>query len=194
MIFLDTHPEYQNYTEEQVIEKVPLNILIAILFDVASAYDVALKMGSIYQYYGYYMDDSSDFQQVPCLLPSHGTGDKHPSSRFYSQDRNTGAKRHSVYCFKCQKAVTPFWLLYNREAGIRDVKIKEIFTFIYKTFRIPFPRTILYNFDAEAYYMLSESECATKRKRFQAAEVLMKMKESKDPAYLTELKRFIVEG
>ncbi|MFA5071095.1 MAG: hypothetical protein WC511_01840 [Candidatus Pacearchaeota archaeon] len=191
--FLDTHPDYKNYSEEEVIKSVPSSVLIAITPDVANYYDSRIRMGLVYQLYGHSLDDSADQQQIPCLLPSHGTTDRHPSSRFYSSDRNTGEKRHAVFCFKCQRTITPFWLLYARESQ-RNLKFRDIFLFISKVFKVAFPRQILYSFDPLLYYTMENTEVAQKVQKYLRAEVLLQLKLSGDASYLPELKRLIVEG
>lgn len=194
MRFIDTHPEFQGFSDSAIIEKIPSKILGPILFDISEYYNAQIGMGRIYEHYGFELDDSCDQQQIPCLLPQHGTSDRHPSSRFYSTDRNTGILKPSVFCFKCQRTVSAFWLLYMRESELHGLKTREILQYIQKSFRIPFPRTILFNFDPMQYYTLEVSEANMKKARIEYAETLLSLKKAKDPLYLSELKRFLTES
>jgi len=122
MKFIMMFPEFQNKSDSELIETIPLDVVIPILNEVGNYYNERLKMGRVYSVFGHELEDGSDQQQVQCLLPQHGTDDRHPSSRFYSTDRNTGEETHAVYCFKCQRVATPFWLVYLRktEEGMKN--------------------------------------------------------------------------
>lgn len=194
MKFIDLHPEFQGMSDSEIVTNIPSNVLGPILFDLSQYYSEQIRMGSIYSYYGYELDDTSDQQQIPCLLPQHGTSDRHPSSRYYSTDRNTGILKPSVFCFKCQKTVSSFWLLYMRESEFHGLRTRELLAFISKYFKVPFPRSILFNFDPLVYYTLEMSETNAKRKRIEYAEYLLSLKKANDPLYLRELKNFLMGG
>lgn len=176
--------------DEELISQIPGRYIIPITDALSSYYDSKLDMSAIYNIYGQDLRAGDDQQQVVCLLPSHGSQDRHPSARFYPVDRNTGEIRHAVYCHKCQKMSTPFWLLYKRESFLSGIHMRELFLFIKKTFQIPFPRHIFFEFDPQEYFTFTESEARHKLQKINFANTLLRLKEACDPLYLSELKRF----
>lgn len=187
---IEIHPEYLSLSDIELIEKIPRDVIIPLTEQISSYYDSKISMQQVYAIYGYELKDTESQQQVSCLLPSHGSQDRHPSARFYPIDRNTGQTKHAVYCHKCQKTTTPFWLLYTRESFFSGIHMREFYTFLRKTFQIPFPRHYFLEFDPVEYFTFTESELKNKLQKIRYAETLLKLKENKDPLYLSEMKRF----
>ena len=113
MKFIDLHSEFQGMSDAEIITNIPSNVLGPILFDLSQYYSEQIRMGHVYSYYGYELDDTSDQQQIPCLLPQHGTSDRHPSSRYYSTDRNTGVLKPCVL-FHVRKQILVLASVYAR--------------------------------------------------------------------------------
>jgi len=187
---IDLHPEYVSLPDEELITSIPGNLITPLMESLSSYYDSKLNMQQVYSIYGHELFLGNDQQQVVCLLPSHGSQDRHPSARFYPVDRNTGELRHAVYCHKCQKMTTPFWLLYKRESFFSGIHMRDLFLFLKKTFQIPFPRHIYFDFDPQEYFTFTESEAKQKIQKIKYAEMILNLKEAKDSLYLSELKRF----
>jgi len=187
---IDIFPDYQNMSDEELIEKIPSNTILPISNAVAEFYDSKVSMCDIYSYYGMELQESDSQQQVQCLLPQHGSQDRHPSARFYPVDRNTGEIKHAIYCHKCMKTVSPFWLLYSRESTYSGIHMRGLYLFIKRIFKVPFPRHIFFNFDPQEYYVLTESEAYSKIQKMQYAQTLLQLKNAKDPLYISEMKRF----
>lgn len=186
---IDLHPDYISLSDVELIEKIPSNTILPLTDAICAFYDKKLSISQVYAYYGFDFKDSDYQQQVHCLLPSHGSSDKHPSARYYPIDRNTGQSRQAVYCHKCQKTSTAFWLLYARESFLSGIHMRQFYLFINKVFRIPFPRHIFLEFDPQEYYVFEESEIKGKLAKVQYAETLLRLKEAKDPLYLSEMKK-----
>ena len=113
-------------------------------------YDTHLDFREVLSHYGVSVYDT-DEQQVTCKLLEHGGVDITPSARFYKYDRETGKERHSVYCHKCNKLLTPFWYVYSMERDYRQENIWGVVDNIKKYYKIPFPRYIFNTFDPEKY-------------------------------------------
>ena len=182
--------EYANLSDEELISKIPSHLITPLGGQIASFYDSRLDIPLIYSMYGYEMRDKESQQQVHCLLPSHGTEDRHPSARYYPQDRNTGEVRQAVYCHKCQKTHTAFWLLYAIESSRTGMHMREFYAFLKRVFKIPFPRHVFLSFDPQEFFVFTETETRGKRQRLVYSETLLKMKEVGDPIYLAEMNKF----
>lgn len=187
---IDIHPEYMNFTDEELIESIPTNYILPLTGKIASFYDGKLSMKDVYSIYGQDLGDTESQQQVQCLLPSHGSQDRHASARFYPVDRHTGEVKHAVYCHKCQKTVTPFWLVYFRESYFSEIHMRGVYAFLKKTFQVPFPRHVYLDFDPQAYFVFEETEVQNKIQKIKQAETILRLKEARDPLYLSEIKRF----
>jgi hypothetical protein len=187
---IDLHPEYINLSDEELIKQIPSNTIVPLTESISAYYDSKLLMSQVFTNYGYELGSDDTQQQVQCLLPSHGSQDRHPSAKYYPEDRNTGASKPHVYCHKCQKSRTPFWLMYNRESFYSGIHLREFFVLLKKRFNIPFPRHLFLEFDPMEYYVFEASELSGKLQKIRYAETLLQLKEVKDPLYLSELKRF----
>ena len=187
---IDIHPDYQSLSDEDLIAKIPGNLIMPLTDRISSYYDSKISMPQVYMCYGQELRDTDSQQQVQCLLPSHGSQDRHASARFYPTDRNTGQPKHAVYCHKCQRTSTPFWLLYARESFFSGTHMREFYGFLKRTFQIQFPRHVFLEFDPQEYYVFSEDEMQGKLKKIRYAETLLRLKEAQDPLYLSEMKRF----
>jgi hypothetical protein len=126
--------------------------------------------------------------QVNCLLFEHGSNDFNKSARYYSYDRNTGEDKEGVFCFKCQKYLTPFWYLYKMEKDYRSVQIKDFFLFIKKIFRVDFPRHLILDFDPEAFYTFEDTEGRQGiLSKFSYAKSLRGLRDSDSKMYLRSI-------
>lgn len=188
------HPELKNMPMQDLVVKVPMRYAVMFSDVLAEYYDSKIGIVDIYRYYGVGIRTRIGHQfQVQCLLPSHGSLDEHSSARYYEADRNTGEVRPRVYCFKCGKVNTLFWMLYRIEEA-RGRKFGEMFDFIWRIFGVEFPREIFLNLDPETAYVLErDTQNELLRGRMHADRV-RGMKILKPQEYLKELKNMLSGG
>lgn len=156
---------------------------------IAEYYDNALSMISILRYYGLdYVGEGEDHIQVNCLLVEHGSRDVNKSARYYSYDRNTGEPKEGVYCFKCQKYLTPFWYIHKLEKEYREISIIDFFLWIKVVFRVDFPRDLVLDFDPNTFYTFGDTESAQNRMaKFSYAKSLRSLKKNNPILYLENI-------
>lgn len=195
MKFRTLHPEFVNLPEEDFIDRIPYQTVINLFMQIADYYNENLKLWEILRTYGIYdVDEYTEQAQVSCLCVEHGSSDHHKSARYFSVDRDTGNHRPAVYCYKCNKLLTTFWLLYKYEKDHHDLNSKEIFKLISKTFRVPFPRDLILDFDPEKFFTFDESEEDRKKalEGFKYAESLRQFKT--DPPIYCEKLNLLMKG
>lgn len=187
---IEIYPEYASMSDRELIEKMPSHVIVPLSPAISEWYDGKISMSSVYSHYGQDFGSVETQQQVVCLLPSHGSEDRHPSARFYPVDRQTGELKHAVYCHKCQKTSTPFWLLHSREAFFRGIHMREFYVWLGVIFKVAFPRHLFFDFDPQEFFVMEETESRSKFLKIQYAATLLGLKRVRDPLYLSEMKRF----
>lgn len=155
----DTNPNLIDLSLEEFFKVVRWSTIFSLFPQIAEYYNSRLSMVYILNYYGMdYVTSGVDHMQVNCILIEHGSQDINKSARYYSYDRNTGEAKEGVWCFKCQKYLTPFWYLYKIEKEYKDVQIFDFFLWIKKVFRVDFPKDIVLDFDPDSFYTFEDVE------------------------------------
>jgi hypothetical protein len=187
----ELHPEYLGMDCSEFIDKVSMNYVHPVVGAVTEYYDSALSIPDIYAHYGAPLRTlSGDEFQVPCILFEHGGSDVHNSSRFYTRDRESGKDSQRLWCFKCQKFTTPFWLVYKREVDFNGASFREVLKNIWVWFRIPFPLSIVLEFDPSQHYQMEDRNKEEKLRIFGVAQRLRQQKIEDPGEYLRMLKNF----
>ena len=191
MMIRDFYPDLEREDELGFIEKIPMKSVFPIISEITAYFDKNMTIAGVYDHYGISIRGVSGGEyQIPCLLLEHGSQDTHNSARYYASDRETGVDSERIWCFKCQKFLTPFWLFHSREKDYHGLSFREILQGIWKYFRIPFPRELVLDFDPEKFYQFEDSKIDEKLKILKQAQKIMVLKEFLPREYLVELKRF----
>lgn len=153
----DLHPDLGRVSLDRFFEVVKWGTIYNLFPQIAEFYNSRLSMVRILNYYGMdYVTEGVDHMQVNCLLLEHGSDDFNKSARYFSYDRNTGDAKEGVYCYKCQKYLTPFWYLYAIEKERKKITLLEFFQFVKRIFRVDFPRNLVLDFDPDSYYTFDD--------------------------------------
>lgn len=185
----DTNPNLSKVSLEEFFNVVRWGTIYSLFPQISEFYNNQLSMVLILNYYGLdYVVEGVDHMQVNCLLLEHGSQDFNKSARYYSYDRNTGEPKEGVWCFKCQKYLTPFWYLYKMEKEYKNVPIVEFFLWIKKVFRVDFPRDLILDFDPDSFYDFGESgEKQNIIAKFSYARSLRELKDKDPKLYLNNI-------
>lgn len=183
------NPKLSDVPLDQFFALVQWGTIFSLLPQIAEYYNNKLKMIYILRYYGLdYVYEGVDHMQVNCLWVEHGSSDINKSAKYYSYDRYTDNEQEGVYCFKCQKYLTPFWYLYKMEKDYKNVTIFDIFLWIKKIFRVDFPRDLVLDFDPDTFYNFGSSEDQQSlMAKFSYAKSLRKLKKSDSKIYLNNI-------
>lgn len=155
----DLKPELETASQGDFLRGVDFGNVFLLLPQIGQYYDTQITYARLLPYYGIHdVEVGSDVVQVNCILLEHGTADKNRSARYYAYDKNTGLPDEAIYCFKCQKALKPFWYLYKMEKDYHNRSLIEFFDFLLVTFGVSFPRDLLLDFDPETYFTFTESK------------------------------------
>lgn len=184
----DLNPGLANVSLDEFFIKIQWGTLFSLLPQISEYYDSRLNMVQILHYYGLdYVEQGVDHMQVNCLWSEHGTNDFNKSAKYYSYDRHTGEAKEGVYCFKCQKYLTPFWYLFKMEKDQKGVHIMDFFKWVKRIFGVDFPRDLILDFDPNAFYTFDDiEEKQSMLSLFSYARSLRKMKEN-PMLYLTNI-------
>lgn len=185
----DINPNLSDVSLHKFFELVQWGTIFNLLPQIAEYYDNKLNMIYILRYYGLdYVYEGVDHMQVNCLLVEHGSKDINKSARYYSYDRHSGNDKEGVFCFKCQKYLTPFWYLYKMEKDYKNLNIFEFFIWVKKIFRVDFPKDLILDFDPDSFYIFGSPEDAQNiRSKFSYAKSLRKLKEVEPKIYLNKI-------
>ena len=199
MRLIELHPSWLTANDpERIIEEIGNEALFALTQATAEYYEQHLPLWRVMNHYG--IDDIySDTEQsyVPCKLASHGTVDKHASASYFTMDRNSGEYRPAFYCYKCQKMLTSFWYTYQMEKDWNEVtKFRDLYKFIWQTFRVPPPLELWFNFDPEEHFadFGADSTQVDVAVFFEDALRVRALKEVDQPAYLQNLARLLASA
>lgn len=199
MRLIELHPDWSGVNDpEKIIDEIGNEALFALTSATAEYYEQHLPLWQVMNHYGI-EDVAADTEQayVPCRLASHGTYDKHASASYFTVDRNSGEYRPAFYCYKCQKMLTSFWYTYQMEKDWNDLtKFRDLYKFIWRTFRVAPPLDIWFNFDAEQHFMDfgSDDTAVDVSVFFREALQVRAMKEVDPRAYLRHLARLITSA
>lgn len=149
-----TNPLLETSSFVDILRVTDFNYLTAILKDLSEYYDSKLKYSQILSNYGVDIVVNGSDQNVNCVLPEHGTKDTHASSKYYTVDRNSGERRESTYCYKCQRTMTAFWFLFHMERTNGNFSVLKLIDLLEITYKIPPPVDLLLDFDPESYYTM----------------------------------------
>jgi len=188
----DINPELSNLDLEEFFKAIQWGTVFSLLPQIAEYYNSKISMVYVLNYYGLdYVTSGIDHMQVHCLLLDHGTSDFNKSARFYTYDRNTGEPKEGVWCFKCQKYLTPFWYLYKMEKDFRSRGLLDFFILLRKIFRVDFPKDLILDFDPDSFYTFEGGEDRQNiLSLFSYARSLRGMKQSDIKNYLSNLVNF----
>jgi len=109
--------EFETYLNELDKSKVGEYLLF-----VSKLLDTQIDLSVVLDYFGIDVSTYSKEEQIPCLLPQHGTHDNKNSARYY-RDSDTNFSR--IHCFKCQKTLSGFWYFYTIQKD-SDLKAFQI--------------------------------------------------------------------
>lgn len=183
------NPELADASLEEFFKKIQWGTVFSLLPQISEFYDNQLSMINVLKYYGLdYVVEGVDHMQVNCLLAEHGSNDFNKSARYYSYDRHTSDAKEGVFCFKCQKYLTPFWYLYKMERDYKSVQIKDFFLWIRRIFRVDFPRHLILDFDPDSFYTFEDvEEKQSILSKFSYAKSLRQLKDSDPKLYLRNI-------
>jgi hypothetical protein len=175
----DAYPSLKEYDAPTLLSKVDPQTIFAVLPALEAYYVQHLPLWRVLQYYGEGRVSPSDQEaNVGCFLLSHGGTDAHKSAKYYTVDRNTGAYSPKVFCFKCSVIKNSFYYTYAMEKDFRRLKFLDIFDFINRTFKVPFPTSIVLDFDPDVYYAIGNSSDVYKTQAsFERAKQLRELKD-----------------
>lgn len=195
MSLLKMNPKLKDYSTKDLLKMVSYSTLYLIVEDISKYYTDKLPLANVMNFYGITnVDTLSEKAQVPCLLLEHGSRDNHASARYFKMDRETGAVRPSVYCYKCDKLLTSFWYVNKMEKDYRELDIKDVMLFIKKNWGVEIPKDLILNFDLDNYYSLENLEQKDARvEAFKKAIELSKVKQIDPVAYLEQLKMIYIQ-
>ena len=185
----DKYPSLAEMQPSVLFRRLDRQPVFAGTAEIANYYTQELPLCDVYNFYGdqlsaqydgYFphLDSDTSEANISCLLPSHGSADKHRSGKYYSFDRNSGEYRPSVYCFKCQKLSTSLWLVFAIERE-RGKDLLDVFDVIFNNFRVAHPVDIVLDFDDEAFYKVQDDVALTLKARFNKAHAIRR-KQSED--------------
>lgn len=184
----DLNPGLIDVPLDEFFNKIQWGTLFSLLPQISEYYDSRLSLVQILRFYGLdYVEQGVDHMQVNCLLVEHGSNDFNKSAKYYSYDRYTGEAKESVYCWKCQKKLTPFWYLFKMEKDQKGVHIMDFFKWVEKVFGVAFPRDLILDFDPSSFYTFDDiEEKQSVLSLFSYARSLRKLKEN-SMLYLTNI-------
>ena len=195
MKFRLSHPDFENFSDEEFIDKVPYDKIIHLFMKIADYYNKSIPFWRVLQSLGIYdVDQHTEESQVSCMLIEHGSADSHKSARYFSHDRDTGEYRPAIYCYKCNKLLTTFWFLYKYEKDNHGLNSKEIFKLISSKYKIPFPRELVLDFDPDTFFSFDENS-EENRNMLKGFEVAAKYRQLKvNPELYCEKLGFLMRG
>ena len=169
---VERSPDLAGVPTRTLLDLVQPSTLYECLPQIGEHYEQALPLWRVLHFLGLDVDEHDDQKTVPCLLPEHGTGDQHPSARYFAYDRDTNRRRGTVWCYKCDKLKTSLWMLY---AVRRDwfPTLRDYLVWLEgPPFHVSFPRHFLLAFDPEKHYTLRMQDEERSRGFMAQAETL----------------------
>jgi hypothetical protein len=149
----DLFPDLEKALVKDFLEKLNMQTIFEVLPKLVDYYNSELKLWQVLNHYGNLdLYEDTEAQQVPCLLPEHGTEDKKNSAKYFNYDRDTGELSESVYCYKCCKKMTAFWFVYSYEKESNGKNLIEVLIYLDQVFKISLPKNIFLDYDAEQQY------------------------------------------
>lgn len=159
MLFRETNPNWVSMPTDLLLKSIPHVHLRKLMRPVAAWYELNLPMWLVLQSVGYngsggfgypHIGPGTDEEQLSCILPTHGSTDERPSSRYYQFDKNDGTRCGHLYCWgPCQKAFTSYWYLWTYLRGNFEYGHRKVIVTIEEQFGVPFPREIVLNADPD---------------------------------------------
>lgn len=193
----ERYPDLVTAPSAELLRKLSRETLFAVLPDLAEAYTTLLPMWQVLHHYGQdYVTQHDTEKQVNCVWVSHGTVDKNRSARYFATDRNTGAPRGAVYCYKCQRSLTSFWYVYRMEHDLHERSLFDTMLLVEATFGVKLPRDVILDFDPDTYYSFTDTMAAQTQllTHFDSASKLRALKNADPESFCQSLYVLYTEG
>lgn len=178
----ERYPEFVTLPTSSLLEKLSRETLFALLPEIAESYVSVLPMWAVLSHYGQdHVSEHDTEKQVNCLWLSHGSKDTNRSARYFATDRHTGGSRGSVYCYKCQRAITSFWYVYRMEHDFHGKSIADTILYIEACLGIRLPRTVILDFDPDTYYSFSDHQVEQQLIQYFSQALKLRVIRDQDP-------------
>ena len=155
----ELHPDWISTTNSDLLERIPFDILLAVMDSVVTHYNGLMSLAGIINSIG--RDTVSaelGEQQIHCVFIEHGSRDTNKSARYYTHNRETGAEEEAVYCYRCGRMLTTFWYFFRHLKDQQGLNLREYLQTLDGVYGLPFPRDLVLNFDPDTYYSFEASK------------------------------------